>query len=71
MGTLRAHFESEVRYQINADFLMQSLPGKTATQVKEILLSRPEISDVSVFFSPFWVKSVPKFGNKIDFKIAQ
>lgn len=71
VGTLRAHFESEVRYQINADFLMQSLPGKTATQVKEILLSRPEIADVTVSFSPFWVQSVPKFGNKIDFKIAQ
>jgi hypothetical protein len=71
VGTLRAHFESAVRYQINVDFLTQTLPGKTASQVKEILLSRPEISDVSVSFSPFWVKSVPKFGNKIDFKIQQ
>lgn len=71
IGTLRAHFESEVRYQINADFLSRSLPGKSATQVKEILLARPEIQDVQVKLSPFWVNTVPRFGNKINFKIQQ
>jgi len=71
VGTLRAHFESEVRYQINADFLSRSLPGKSATQVKEILLARPEIQDVQVKLSPFWVNTVPRFGNKINFKIQQ
>jgi len=71
IGTLRAHFESEVRYQINADFLSRSLPGKSSTQVKEILLARPEIQDVQVKLSPFWVNTVPRFGNKINFKIQQ
>lgn len=71
VGTLRAHFESQVRYQINADFLVRGLPGKTPTQVKEILLARPEISDVTVSLSPFWVKTVPRFNSKIHFKVQQ
>ncbi|PIR97174.1 MAG: hypothetical protein COT91_02825 [Candidatus Doudnabacteria bacterium CG10_big_fil_rev_8_21_14_0_10_41_10] len=70
-GTLRAHLDSAVQYQIDSDFLKRGLPGKTENEVKEILLSRPEIQGVEVGLSPFWVKKVPRFESKIDFKVVE
>ena len=70
-GTLRAHYTAKVRYSVNAEFLSQSLPGKSVTEVKEILLSRPEIQDVKVELWPFWVKKVPNIKSKIDLKVVQ
>lgn len=71
VGTLKAHFESEVRYQINTDVLSRSLLGKTPAQVKEILLARPEVQDVQVTLSPFWVNTVPRFSSKVLVKVKQ
>ncbi|MEK9180904.1 MAG: hypothetical protein AAB871_01580 [Patescibacteria group bacterium] len=68
-GTLRAHFESRIKYRVNPEFLVKSILGKNETQVKEILLSRPEIEDLKVNFYPFWVKSVPRFESKVNFKV--
>jgi len=64
-ATLSAHYEGRVLYKIDpADYLTQ-LRGKTPGEVREILLSQPEIQGVEVKLSPFWVKKTPKFSNKI------
>lgn len=70
-GTLRAHFESAIRYRIDVSFLSKSLLGKTETQVKEILLARPEVEDVKVNLWPFWVKTVPPFENKLTIEVTK
>lgn len=68
-GTLKAHFESTVRYTLNPSFLVKSILKKSPSDAKDILLSRPEIEDVNIQLTPFWVKTVPAFENKVIFKV--
>jgi hypothetical protein len=69
-GTVTANMEANLKYRLNAEFLSDGLLGKSATEVKEILLARPEINQVDVTLRPFWVKKVPYFKSKLDFKIV-
>ncbi|OGE80204.1 MAG: hypothetical protein A2826_01705 [Candidatus Doudnabacteria bacterium RIFCSPHIGHO2_01_FULL_43_23] len=70
-GTLHAHYESSIIYKINEDFLKRSLKGKSITEAKEILLARPEIDQVDVLLSPFWVRKIPRFESKLTFNTSQ
>ncbi len=71
IGTLRAHFETQARYDVNTEFLARTLRGRSASQVKEILLARPEIQDVVVEFSPGWVTSVPRYSRNFVLKLSE
>jgi len=65
-GILTNHFESRIIYEIDSDDLKRKVVGKSADEITEILLSRPEIESVEVRFSPFWVKSAPRLVNRIN-----
>ena len=70
-GTLRATYRSIIQYTVNREFLQNGLRGKKETEVKEILLSRPEVQSVEIKLWPFWVKSVPAIGGKVEFKVVE
>jgi hypothetical protein len=70
-GTLRATYRSIIQYTVSREFLQNGLRGKTENEVKEILLSRPEVQNVEIKLWPFWVKSVPAIGGKVEFKVVE
>ena len=65
-GVLAVHFETVVAYKVNNDNLSKVLAGKNASEIKEILLTKPEIDRVDVKFAPFFVKKAPRFNGKIN-----
>jgi hypothetical protein len=64
-GTLSVHFETLAAYKVSANDLAKVLAGKNAIEIKEILLTRPEIDRVDVKFSPFFVRKAPSMTGKI------
>ena len=64
-GVLTNHFESRIVYLVDGDELKRKVSGKSEDEIRELLLSRPEIESVDVSFSPFWVKSAPRLVNRI------
>lgn len=70
-GVLAAHFEGMIVYQLNPQEILARVRGKTAEEIGEILLSRPEVKEVEVRFSPFWVKQAPKLAKKIYLKVVE
>lgn len=72
-GVLSVHYETTVAYKVDDSNLSKILSGKTASEIKEILLTKPEIDRVDVKFSPFFVKRAPRFNGKIyiDTELSQ
>ena len=64
-GLLSVHYETVAAYKVNADDMSKLLAGKNANEIKEILLTKPEIDRVDVQFSPFFVNKAPKLNGKI------
>src|SRR5690606_649215 len=65
-GVLAVHFETVAAYQVDEDDLSKLLAGKNETEIKEILLSKPEVDEVKVEFWPSWlVHKAPKFNGKV------
>ncbi|HEX9504205.1 MAG TPA: hypothetical protein VF974_07890 [Patescibacteria group bacterium] len=66
-GVLEVHFETAAAYKVDAGNLPKILAGKNESEIKEILLSKPEIDNVEVKFWPAWfVHKAPKFNGKIN-----
>lgn len=66
-GVLAVHFQTTAAYKVDSSNLPKILAGKTESEVKEILLSKPEIDNVKVVFWPDWfVHKVPRFNGKIQ-----
>lgn len=51
--------------------IKQSSKGKKAGDIKSQLLTNPDVTNVSVSFSPFWVSSAPSNTSKITVNIAK
>lgn len=68
-GILQNHYESQIVYKVDPADLVERVRGKSESEIRDILLSRPEIAEVGVKFYPFWVKSAPKFTRKIFFRV--
>ncbi|MBX4191788.1 MAG: hypothetical protein KW804_03245, partial [Candidatus Doudnabacteria bacterium] len=65
-GVLTVHFQTIAAYKVDNQNLTKILSGKTEPEIKEILLSKPEIDQVKVKFWPEWfVHKAPKFNGKI------
>ena len=64
-GTIDVNFSSTVAAKIDVTAIKGQINGKTASQLKEILLSNPNINAIQVKFSPFWVQSVPWFSGRV------
>ena len=62
---------AEVGPDLNiAAIKLQSL-GKKPSEVKSQLQNNPDVTDVNVKLSPFWVSNVPKKASKVKVKIAK
>lgn len=66
-GLLAVHFETVAAYKVDEGNLPKILAGKNESEIKEILLSKPEIDNVEVKFWPAWfVHKAPKFNGKVN-----
>lgn len=70
-GVLQNHYEAQIVYRVDEGELVQRIKGKSEAEIRDILLSRPEISEVDVKFYPFWVKNAPKFTKKIFLRVTK
>lgn len=71
LGILSNHYEGTIVYQVDTAELLEKVKNKTPEEIREILLSRPEIAAVKIKFYPFWVKKAPKFTKKIYLEIME
>ncbi len=69
VGLLHAHVEGSVVFKLDHDELVEKIRGKSAEEIREIFLSKPEIESLEIEFSPFWVKSSPKFKGRITLDV--
>src|SRR3989344_5158626 len=66
-GVLTVHFETVASYQVDSSNLTKILAGKTESEIKEIMLSKPEEDDVKVEFWPSWlVHKAPRLNGRIE-----
>lgn len=68
-GLLLAHYQGKIFYALKSEDFVAKVRGKSAQAIREILLSRPEIAEVEIQFSPFWVKKAPQLAKKIHLTI--
>lgn len=68
-GLLLCHFEGLIEYQVDTAFIRDRVRGRTPDEIKELLLSRPEIASVDVKFLPFWVSKAPVYNKRIQILI--
>jgi hypothetical protein len=65
-GVLAVHFTTTAAYKVDTGSLAKILAGKNENEIKEILLSKPEIDNVQVKFWPAWfVHQAPKLNGKV------
>lgn len=62
---------AEVGPDLNVAAIKQQSLGKKPSEIKSQLQSNPDVTDVNVKLSPFWVSSVPKKASKVTVKIAK
>lgn len=57
--------------QFDEDAIKEEIAGKKSGQVELILEDKPNVKDVQVSFSPFWVYKVPSKANRVEIVIEQ
>lgn len=57
--------------ELNIADIKQEVAGKKSGDVKSLLEQDPDVTDVNVKFSPFWVTAVPKKTSRINVVIAK
>ncbi len=62
---------AEVGPDLDVAAIKQDALGKKPADVKSQIQSNPDVKDVDVKLSPFWVSSVPKKESKVKVKIAK
>lgn len=67
-GVLSVHYETVAAYNVDDNNLSKILAGKNASEIEDILLTKPEIDRVDIQFSPFFVNKAPRFNGKIYIK---
>jgi hypothetical protein len=61
---------AEVGPSINTDAIAQDAAGKKSSEIKASIQSNPDVTDVEVKLSPFWVTKAPK-ASKITVTVAK
>ena len=69
-GILVTHFEGQVFYKLDEAELLEKVRGKTVDEIREILLSQPEINAIEIKLAPFWVKKAPKLKGKTKIELS-
>jgi len=68
-GVLAVHFGTTAAFKVDETNLPKILAGKNESEIKEILLSKPEIDNVTVKFWPSWfVHKAPRLNGKVYIK---
>lgn len=62
---------AEVGPSIDKEQIAQNATGKKSSQIKDDLSSNPDVTDVTVKLSPFWVTKAPKNVKKITVTVAK
>jgi hypothetical protein len=62
---------AEVGPDLDKDAIKADAAGKKPGEVKDNIRTNPDVTDVQVKLSPFWVSSVPKKTSKITVVIAK
>jgi len=57
--------------ELDADQIIQNALGKKPAEVRDSFKNNPDITDVDVKLSPFWVSSVPKKETKVKVIVAK
>jgi hypothetical protein len=57
--------------QLNITTIKKNAAGKRAGDIRSQIMNNPNVTNVSVSFSPFWVNSAPSNTSKITVKIAK
>lgn len=68
-GILVTHFEGQIFYRLDEAELLEKVKGKTVDEIREILLSQPEINSIEIELAPFWVKRAPKLKGKTKIEV--
>jgi len=71
VGILAVQYQTTAAYKVENTNLSRILAGKSAVEIKEILLTKPEIDRVDVQFSPFFVNRAPRFNGKVYIQTVQ
>ncbi len=66
----KAQATAQVGPNINEKLLAQSIAGKQAGEIQEMIQRIQGVDNVNVKFSPFWVTKAPKDTKKIDIKFV-
>jgi hypothetical protein len=70
-GQLTVATTAEVGPDLDINSIKQQAAGKKPGPVKDQLKTNPDVTDVDIKLSPFWVSSVPKKTSKIKVVIAK
>ncbi|MEO7364366.1 MAG: hypothetical protein ABIV43_02555 [Candidatus Saccharimonadales bacterium] len=57
--------------ELNVDTIRQAAAGKKSGEVKTLLRSTPDVTEVTIKLSPFYVKYIPKNTDKITVTISK
>jgi hypothetical protein len=62
---------AEVGPAIDANILKHQIAGKKSGDIQSIIKANPDVTTVTVHFSPFWVSSAPSNTSKITINVAK
>lgn len=68
---LNVQTTAEVGPDLDTDQIAKDAAGKKSNEIKTQLESNPDVTEVTVDFSPFWVNKAPKNPEKITVNIAK
>ncbi len=64
-GIINVNYNGKVISNVDSTDIESKVRGKSPSEVKEILLSNPDIDGVDLTLKPFWVTSVPHLFGKV------
>lgn len=62
-------FSGSAYSKINSELIIDDLMGKNEGQIKEYIVGRKDISSAKVVLSPFWVRKVPKYKDRVSVEL--
>lgn len=69
IAVVKVTYTSRTAARLSADDLKVLLAGRKVDEIKQILLKKPEIENVRIKLSPFWLTSTPKSPRNIEVRI--
>ena len=64
-GVLMVHVDGIIASNVDTSTFTQQFKGKSVAQIQSILAQNPTVQGANIILKPFWVRSAPRFLNKI------